>query len=180
MLDVKKSLEILKEHFATVTPEEFATNLKEFCPELIEEELIYLNSNRVKDSTFHSMDAGHTAMEIDAITDFISYFSPDLLKPSGKTAYRISNSAIPSFGTVNFQKAQAVWEQLWPKVKVKEAAIEAVMDVANNPNIDDFQTVLKVQFRKLLSQDQELLKSISQILLEDLVDSVLYDESAIN
>jgi hypothetical protein len=44
MLDVKKSLKILKDHFATVTPEEFSANLKEFCPELIEEELAYLNS----------------------------------------------------------------------------------------------------------------------------------------
>jgi hypothetical protein len=46
MLDVKKSLKILKDHFKTVTPEEFAANLKEFCPELIEEELAHLNSVR--------------------------------------------------------------------------------------------------------------------------------------
>jgi hypothetical protein len=50
MLDVKKSLKILKDHFATVTPEEFAANLKEFCPELIEEELAYFNSNGIKNA----------------------------------------------------------------------------------------------------------------------------------
>jgi hypothetical protein len=169
MLHVKKSLKILKDHFEAVTPEEFATNLKEFCPELIEEELMYLNSNGAKDSNFHSV--GHTSMEIDAITDFISYFLPDLLKLSDKTVYGIPDSTVPSFSTVNFQKAQAVWEQLWPKVKVKEAAVEAVIDVANNPDVEDFQTVLKVQFKKLLNQDSELLKSISQILLKDSVDS---------
>lgn len=46
MLDVKKSLKILRDHFATITPEEFAANLKEFCPELIEEELTYHNPGK--------------------------------------------------------------------------------------------------------------------------------------
>ena len=38
MLDIAKVTEILKHHFATVTPEEFAANLEKFCPELFEEE----------------------------------------------------------------------------------------------------------------------------------------------
>ncbi|MGB8700869.1 MAG: hypothetical protein WCD18_15755 [Thermosynechococcaceae cyanobacterium] len=38
MLDIAKATEILTNHFATVTPEEFLVNLKQFCPELFEEE----------------------------------------------------------------------------------------------------------------------------------------------
>jgi hypothetical protein len=34
MLDVNKCKEILENHFATVTREEFLANLEEFCPEL--------------------------------------------------------------------------------------------------------------------------------------------------
>jgi predicted transposase/invertase (TIGR01784 family) len=38
MLDLAKATQILEHHFATVTPEEFAKNLREFCPELFEDE----------------------------------------------------------------------------------------------------------------------------------------------
>jgi hypothetical protein len=38
MLDIAKATKILEHHFATVTPDEFAKNLREFCPELFEDE----------------------------------------------------------------------------------------------------------------------------------------------
>jgi hypothetical protein len=38
MLDIAKATKILEHHFATVTPDEFAKNLREFCPELFEKE----------------------------------------------------------------------------------------------------------------------------------------------
>lgn len=38
MLDIAKATQILEHHFATVTPDEFAKNLREFCPELFEGE----------------------------------------------------------------------------------------------------------------------------------------------
>jgi predicted transposase YdaD len=38
MLDLAKATQILEHHFATVTPEEFAKNLREFCTELFEDE----------------------------------------------------------------------------------------------------------------------------------------------
>jgi hypothetical protein len=38
MLDIAKATVILEHHFATVTPDEFAKNLREFCPELFEDE----------------------------------------------------------------------------------------------------------------------------------------------
>jgi hypothetical protein len=38
MLDIAKATAILEHHFATITPNEFAKNLREFCPELFEGE----------------------------------------------------------------------------------------------------------------------------------------------
>jgi predicted transposase YdaD len=38
MVDIAKATKILEHHFATVTPDEFAKNLREFCPELFEDE----------------------------------------------------------------------------------------------------------------------------------------------
>jgi hypothetical protein len=40
MLDLAKATKILAHHFDTVTPEEFAKNLKEFCPELFEKDSV--------------------------------------------------------------------------------------------------------------------------------------------
>ena len=51
MLDIAKATEILKHHFATVTPEEFATNLEKFCPELFEEDEEQATANEDR-STF--------------------------------------------------------------------------------------------------------------------------------
>jgi hypothetical protein len=173
MLDVEKSLKILKDHFSTVTPEEFAANLKEFCPELIEEELAYLNSNGLIDSNLNRSINGKTStIEVDTITEFVSHFLPDLLR-GGKMVFRTSESA----EIIKSRKAQAIWSRLWPKIEAKEAALEAVIDAVNNPNSEDFQTVLKVQFRKLFDQDEELLKSVSQVWLQDSVDSISMNRS---
>lgn len=38
MLDVVKATAALENYFATVTPEQFAVDLRKFCPELFEEE----------------------------------------------------------------------------------------------------------------------------------------------
>jgi predicted transposase YdaD len=38
MLDIAKATQILEHHFATVTPDEFAKNLRKFCPELFEDQ----------------------------------------------------------------------------------------------------------------------------------------------
>jgi predicted transposase YdaD len=38
MIDIAKTTKILEDHFATATPDEFAKNLREFCPELFEGE----------------------------------------------------------------------------------------------------------------------------------------------
>jgi hypothetical protein len=168
MLDVKESLKILKDHFATVTPEEFTANLEKFCPELIAEELAYLNSNRLVDSTSHrSINGNDSIIEVDTIIDLVSIFLPDLLRGS-KTDFRMSESA----EIILFCKAQAMWSQIWPKIEAKEAALEAVLDAANNPGNADFRTVLTVQLRKLLDKDEKLLESVSQVWLKDSIDSI--------
>jgi uncharacterized protein YqcC (DUF446 family) len=106
-------------------------------------------------------------MEIVTLTAFISPFLPSLLKLGGKAIDKSAESAASKFGEIAVKKAQAIWEKLSPKVEAKESAKEAVMDVAKNPDDEDLQVVLRVQIKKLLEQDEELLNLIAEIFQAD-------------
>ena len=109
-------------------------------------------------------------MEIATLTAFISPFLPFLLKLGGKAIDKASESVGSKFGEVAFGKAQAVWDKLGPQVEAKDSLKEAATDVASNPEDEDLQAVLRVQLKKLLEQDEELMKAIAQILQEDAPD----------
>jgi hypothetical protein len=109
-------------------------------------------------------------VEIATLTAFISPFLPFLLKLGGKAAEKATETAAGKFGEAAWNKAQAVWEKLSPKVESKEAAKEAATDVANHPEDEDLQIALRVQLKKLLEQDEDLFKTIAQIFQEDAPD----------
>jgi hypothetical protein len=109
-------------------------------------------------------------MEIATLTAFLSPFLPTLLKLGGKALEKATESASGKFGEAAFKKAEAVWAKLSPKVEAKEAAKEATIDVANSPEDEDSQAALRVQLKKLLEQDEDLMKAIEQILQEDAPD----------
>jgi hypothetical protein len=109
-------------------------------------------------------------MDIAILTAFISPFLPFLLKLGSKAMEKSTESASAKFGEAAFGKAQAVWGKLSPHVEAKESAKEAAIDVANNPGDEDLQVALKVQLKRLLERDEELMKAIAQILAEDATD----------
>jgi hypothetical protein len=109
-------------------------------------------------------------MEIATLTAFLSPFLPTLLKLGGKAVEKATESASGKAGEAAFKKAEAVWAKLSPKVEAKEAAKEAAIDVANSPEDEDSQAALRVQLKKLLEQDEELMKAIEQILKADAPD----------
>jgi hypothetical protein len=139
---------------------------------LVDDELACLNPKQLGNPNSHLSNGGQRTMTISDITAFISPFLPVLLKLGDNAVSKAAGSAAAKFGEAAFHKAQTAWNELWPKIEVKETALEAVVDVANNPEDVKFQTVLEVQFEKLFKQDQELLKLISQILQEDSADGV--------
>lgn len=106
-------------------------------------------------------------MEIASLTVFLSPFLPTLLRLGGKAVDKATESAASKLGDAAFAKAQAIWGKLSPKVEAKEAAKEAAIDVANNPEDEDSLAALRVQLKKLLEQDEELMKAIATILEED-------------
>ena len=109
-------------------------------------------------------------MDIVTLTAFISPFLPFLLKLGEKATEKATDTAAGKFGEAAWSKAQAVWEKLSPKVEAKEAAKEAVTDVANHPEEEDLQVALRVQLKKLLEHDEGLVKAITKILQQDAAD----------
>lgn len=109
-------------------------------------------------------------MDIVALTAFISPFLPFLMQLSKKGVEKATETASGKFGEAAWSKAQAVWEKLSPKIEGKEAAKEAAADVANQPEDEDLQVALRVQLKKILEQDESLLKIVAQIFEEDAPD----------
>jgi hypothetical protein len=85
---------------------------------------------------------GFVGMDIATLTAFLSPFLPFLLKLGGKAIDKSTESAAGKFGEAAFGKAQAVWGKLGLSVETKEAAQEAAIDVAKNPEDGDLRVVL--------------------------------------
>lgn len=99
-------------------------------------------------------------MDPATLTRFLAPFLPFLLKLGNKAA----ETAAGKFGEDAWTRAKAVWAKLQPKVEAKAAAQEAVADVAESPEDEDYQTALRVQLKKLLENDAALAAAIAQIM----------------
>lgn len=111
-------------------------------------------------------------MPIDTSTlaAFLSPFLPFLLKLGKQSVEKTADVASGKVSEAALQKAQAIWNKLQPKIASKEAATEAVEDVARNPDNKDMQASLRVQLQKLLEQDEALTRTIAEIMDENAPD----------
>jgi hypothetical protein len=98
-------------------------------------------------------------MDIALLTAFLAPFLPALTQLGEKAAGKMAEK----FGEDAWTKAKALWARLSPQVEAKEAAREAVIDLANAPENEDLQTALRVQLKKLLDQNQALAVEVAQL-----------------
>ena len=64
----------------------------------------------------------------------------------------------------SWEWAKSLWTKLKPKVEANPAALVAAQDVAQAPEDEDLQAVLRVQLKKLLTEDQSLAEDVSRWL----------------
>ena len=102
-------------------------------------------------------------IDLVALTAFLSPILPFLIKGGEEAA----KEAGKKFGVDAWEKAKAVWGKLNPKIEAKEAAKEAVEDLAVAPEDQDLQTVLRKQLEKLIAKDESLAQEILQIMKKD-------------
>lgn len=102
-------------------------------------------------------------IDLVALTAFLSPILPFLIKGGEEAA----KEAGKNFGADVWEKAKAVWATLSPKIEAKEAAREAVADLAVAPEEPDLQTILRKQLEKLIANDESLAQEILQIMKKD-------------
>ena len=103
------------------------------------------------------MDIGALA---SSLTTALVPLLPYLLKAGEKAAEETGKAVAGQ----SWEWGKSLWTKLKPKVEAKPAVLEAAQDVAQAPEDEDLQAVLRVQLKKLLTEDQSLAKEVSRWL----------------
>jgi hypothetical protein len=103
------------------------------------------------------MDTGALA---SSVTTALVPLLPYLLKAGEKAAEETGKTVAGQ----SWEWAKSLWTKLKPKVEAKESALEAAQDVAQSPEDEDAQAALRVQLKKLLTEDQSLTEEVSHWL----------------
>jgi hypothetical protein len=103
------------------------------------------------------MDIGTIA---SSLTTALVPLLPYLLKAGEKAAEETGKAVAGQ----SWEWGKSLWTKLKPKVEAKPAALEAAQDVAQAPEDEDLQAVLRVQLRKLLTEEQSLAEEVSRWL----------------
>jgi hypothetical protein len=68
------------------------------------------------------------------------------------------------FGKEAWAQVRALWEGLRPRIEARPAAKEAAEDVANHPGDEDARAALRLQLKKLLSEDPAFCQQVAGLL----------------
>ena len=98
----------------------------------------------------------------EATTSFLVPFLPYLCKAGEKAA----EAAGKKLGGQAWDTAKGLWDKLWPKLEARPAATEAVQDLATSPVDTDAAATLRGQLKKMLAEDEALLRLIGQLMDE--------------
>src|SRR5215207_1151237 len=95
-----------------------------------------------------------------SVTTVLVRLLPYLLKAGDKAAEETGKAVAGQ----SWEWAKLLWTKLKPKVEANPAALAAAQDVAQAPEDGDLQAVLRVQLKKLLTEDQSLAEDVSRWL----------------
>lgn len=98
-------------------------------------------------------------MDPATLTAFLAPLLPALLSIGS----RVAQETVEAVGEDTVGLGRRIWDKLRGKVESKPAATEAVNDVAEHPDDEDYQAALRVQLRKLLEEDPQLATELRQL-----------------
>jgi hypothetical protein len=94
------------------------------------------------------------------VAGILAPFLPQLIKTGQALAEGVADQADKQKASV----AKALWDRLFPKVSETPAIDTAVKDAAKNPDDADYQAALRVQLRKVLTEDPGLAQELRAVL----------------
>lgn len=105
-------------------------------------------------------------MDIGALASLLTTALVPLLPFLIKAGEKAAEETGKAVGGRSLEWGQSLWAKLRPKVEAKPAALEAAQDAAKTPDDTDAQAALRVQLKKLLTEDQSLAEEVSRWLEE--------------
>ncbi len=96
---------------------------------------------------------------LQQLTTFLTPFLPYLLKAGEQAA----EEAGKKLGEAAWERAKTLWARLRPKVEARPAMQETVRDVAVAPDDPDAQAALRLQLKKLLTEDPALAAEMTRL-----------------
>jgi thioredoxin-like negative regulator of GroEL len=97
---------------------------------------------------------------------FLAPFLPYLVKASEGAAEEVGKQLGEKVGGGAWEKAEALWVKLRPRMEATEATRDAIQEVAAAPGDEDARAVLRVQLKKLLAEDESLAREVSEMQRE--------------
>ena len=85
-----------------------------------------------------------------------------LLAPALPVLVKVGDGALEKIGSDISDKAKTLWVKLGSRLQAKPTAQDAIAEVVNNPNDEDAKAALRLQIKKLLSEDGELAAEIAK------------------
>jgi hypothetical protein len=107
------------------------------------------------------MDTSIATLAHDA-TIMLTPVLPYLLKAGDKAAEKAGEK----IGEGVWTQAQSLWRKLLPKLSSSPGGLEAAKDLVEMPDDSDAQATMRLQLKKLLSEDAELAQEISNALAQ--------------
>jgi hypothetical protein len=101
----------------------------------------------------------------DAVS-FLAPFLPYLLKAGANFTEEAGKKLGEQLGGGVWEKVKGLWAKLQPKVEAKPATKEAVQEVAAQPDDEDAKAALRMQLKKLFTEDQTLADEVLKIFEE--------------
>lgn len=111
--------------------------------------------------------------------DFLVPMLPYLLPAAagaGKAALKRTGEKISD---ITWNKAEALWNMLWPKIEKRPTALEAAQVLANTPDDMDAQGAFSTQLKKLFAADPDLAKTVTQFFLDSSVNITASGERSV-
>lgn len=101
------------------------------------------------------------------ITTLAAFLAPCLPFLWEKVGAPALESAAGQMGDAAWQKAQAVWSKLSPKIEADPATKAVATELAQNPEDEVWQAAFQKKLQALLESDEDLKQAIAEILNED-------------
>lgn len=103
-------------------------------------------------------------MDIAALAQTVTHWVAPALPYLLNAGEHLKEEAVKTLGENGWGFAKTLWDKLKPKFDEKPAAAEAAQDVAAAPTEEDALAALRLQIKKLLTEDPAFLEEMQKTL----------------